>query len=288
MKNAIACFAALFAWISFAAEKPAVDGAEPGLWTMDFEAARKVAAEKKLPILINFTGSDWCGWCKHMDKEVFSQDAWKTYAKDNLMLVWIDFPKDKTLVPEKYVKRNADLSKFFEIEGYPAYIVLDADGKNQIGQLGADQEITPALFISHLKSILKKRPAEVEKALKGLPEKTAQEYAEAQKKIEAARSELKALEQNYEKKSSELHTQLEALEKQMDTIRTDAAVAKLPKDKADAYKEKKTRFDKVTGEFQAWINSKPERNDANTAKFDAWRKELSALELDMQTLLEQP
>jgi len=286
MKNALACLASLVAFVSFAADKPATEGAEPGQWTMDFDAARKVAAEKKLPILINFTGSDWCAWCKHMDKEVFSQEAWKTYAKDNLILVWIDFPQDKTLVPEKYVKRNAELSKFFEIEGYPAYIVLDADGKNQIGQLGADQEINPTLFISHLKSILKKRPSEIEKMIKGLPEKTAQEYAESQKKLEAARAEQKALNESYEKKSAELHTQIDALEKRLETIRTAATLATLPKEKADAYSAKKASFDKINDEFQAWIATRPERNDANTAKYDTWRKELSKLEVEMQALLD--
>ena len=77
----------------------ATSGAELGKWTMDFDAAKTLAAEKEVPILINFTGSDWCGWCKLMDREVFSKAEWQQYAAESLVLVWIDFPRDKALVP---------------------------------------------------------------------------------------------------------------------------------------------------------------------------------------------
>jgi len=287
MKKSIACLVSLLALSASAADKPATEGATPGQWTMDFEAARKVAVEKKLPILINFTGSDWCGWCKHMDKEVFSQEAWIAYAKENLMLVWIDFPKDKGLVPEKYVSRNKALSELFGIEGYPAYIILDSDGKNQLGQLGADQEINPALFIARLKGVLKNRASEVEKLLNTLPEKTAQEYRITAKKLEDTRTELKALEDSYKKKNADLHAQIESTEKRLDAIRIEASFTKLPKEKAIAYTAKKSQHDKVSAELEAWIATRPERNDANSKKYSAWREELATLEADMQKLLEQ-
>ena len=51
-----------------AADKVELEGASVGVWTMDFDAAVKLAGEKKLPLILNFTGSDWCGWCKLMDK----------------------------------------------------------------------------------------------------------------------------------------------------------------------------------------------------------------------------
>ena len=73
------------------AEKAASEGAETGKRTQDYEAALKLAKDKELPILINFTGSDWCGWCKLMDKNVFAQDVWKEYAAKNVVLVTIDF-----------------------------------------------------------------------------------------------------------------------------------------------------------------------------------------------------
>ena len=287
MKNAIACLASLLALTALAADKPVTEGATPGQWTMDFEAAKKVAAEKKLPILINFTGSDWCGWCKHMDKEVFSQDAWRSYAKENLMLVWIDFPHDPSLVPEKYVARNKALSDQFGVEGYPAYLILDDDGKKQLGQLGADQEITPTLFITRLKGVMKNRSAEVDKLLSTLPEKVAQDYRATAKKLEDSRTELKASEETYKKKTAELQALIAATDKRLDAIRIDAFLAKLPKEKAADYTAKKAQHDKVNAELEAWIATRPERNDANTKKYSAWREELATLEAGMQKVLDQ-
>lgn len=133
------------------AERPVTEGAKVGEWTMDFEAAKTLAKEKNLTMLLNFTGSDWCGWCKLMDKNVFSTDDWKKYAKDKFVLVFIDFPKDKSLVPAKRAEANKALSVKMGVQGYPAYILLAADGEKQLGQLGASKDATPASFIQGIK-----------------------------------------------------------------------------------------------------------------------------------------
>ena len=92
-----------FTAVSLFAASPATEGAKVGEWTMDFDAAKTLAKEKNLPILMNFTGSDWCGWCKVMDRSVFSKPKWDAYAKKNLVLVFIDFPQNKALVPMHFV-----------------------------------------------------------------------------------------------------------------------------------------------------------------------------------------
>ncbi len=286
MKTGIACLASLLTLAAAAAEKPATEGAVPGQWTMDMDAAKKVAAEKKLPLLLNFTGSDWCGWCKHMDKEVFSKDAWGAYAKDNLVLVWIDFPNDKTLVPDKFVARNKSLSESYGVEGYPTYIVLDDDGQTKLGQLGADQEISPEKFIGSIKNLLGNRAAEIDALLKSLPEKTAQDYRAATKKKTEAETELKNLKASFEKKSEELDKSIDDQEKRLDDIRLEARLAKLPKEKADAYRAKNARLTAVNAELKTWIATRPEKNDENTKKFNAWRDEIATLEKDLSTLIE--
>ncbi len=134
-----------------AEDKVQIDGAEAGHWTMDFDAAVKLAAEKKLPMMLNFTGSDWCGWCKLMDKNVFAEEVWQKFAADKVVLVTLDFPKDKTIVPEKYVSRNNELKDQFGVRGFPTYVVLDSDGKTKLGQLGAGKDKTPATFIDEFK-----------------------------------------------------------------------------------------------------------------------------------------
>ncbi len=131
----------------------ATEGATPGAWTMDAEAALKLAKEQNKVILLNFTGSDWCGWCKLMDRKVFSQAAWQAYAKEHLVLVWVDFPKDKGLVPKDRAQKNKALAAQYEVQGYPTYIVLSPEGK-EIGRLGADREATPESFIADLEERL--------------------------------------------------------------------------------------------------------------------------------------
>lgn len=154
------------------AENPvALEGAKVGEWTMDYDAALKLAGEKNLPLMLNFTGSDWCHWCQHMDKAVFGQEAWKKFAADNLILVTIDFPEDPKRVPENLVERNAKLKAKYSIQGYPTYMVIDSDGQTVLGQLGADQEITPDSFIGEIKSVTRFSKASVEAYCKANPDK---------------------------------------------------------------------------------------------------------------------
>ena len=135
-------------------EAPAIDGAEAGVWTQDYDAARKLAKEKKLPIFLTFTGSDWCGWCQLMEKNVFSSASWKKWAKKNIVLVWIDFPNNKKLVPQKYVDRNKNLAGEFGVRGFPTYIILDSDGVTRKGQMGASREASAKSFIKELEAII--------------------------------------------------------------------------------------------------------------------------------------
>ncbi|HAS81822.1 MAG TPA: hypothetical protein DCS43_03895 [Verrucomicrobia bacterium] len=129
--------------------------AQPGVWTQDIDAAKVVAKEKAMPILLNFTGSDWCSWCKVMDKNVFSQPEWDAYATDKLLLVKLDFPRDKSLVPAAYVPRNEELKTQFDVAGFPTYVLLDGDGETELGRLGSGKDKTPASFAQEVDRVLR-------------------------------------------------------------------------------------------------------------------------------------
>ncbi len=131
------------------------DGYQSGKWTMDIQAARKYAKEHNLPIFLNFTGSDWCVWCKLMEKKVFSKQEFYDKTKDKIVLVWIDFPRDKSLVPEKYRERNKKLANAFGIRGFPTYVILDSNG-NELGRLGATRDPNVRLFLKDLFKIIGK------------------------------------------------------------------------------------------------------------------------------------
>src|SRR4029453_9987213 len=102
--------------------------AEELKWLTDAAKAQTQAkAEKKL-VLLDFTGSDWCGWCIKLNKEVFSKPEFAEYAKKNLVLVEVDFPRRKKL-SDALAKANGALQSKYDIEGYPTLVILDANGK---------------------------------------------------------------------------------------------------------------------------------------------------------------
>ena len=129
-------------------------GVEPGKWTQDLDAAKKYAAEKDMPLFVMFTGSDWCFWCKLMDTDVFSADTFFNFAKEKLVLVAIDYPKDKSKVPEAFQARNKELGSTFRVQGVPTYVILKPDGKTEVGRLSAGKGKTPESFIKEVESVL--------------------------------------------------------------------------------------------------------------------------------------
>ncbi len=97
-------------------------------WLTSFpEAAQQASNEGKL-LLLDFTGSDWCGWCMKLDAETFSRPEFIKYAGENLVLVQIDFPMHKALSDE-LKKANRALKKQYKVEGFPTVVVVKPDGK---------------------------------------------------------------------------------------------------------------------------------------------------------------
>ena len=119
-------------------------------WLDDLERAKAQARAENKKILLDFTGSDWCGWCKKLDKEVFSQPAWKDYAAKHLVLVEVDFPRGFQL-PEATKKQNDELAKKFSVRGYPTIVITSASGAKK-GELGY-VEGGPDAFIKALKKV---------------------------------------------------------------------------------------------------------------------------------------
>lgn len=178
-----------FSLTAQAEDKVTLEGATVGEWTMDYTAAVALAKDEKLPLLLNFTGSDWCGWCKLMDENVFAKKEWKDFAAKNVLLVTLDFPRDETIVPEKYADRNKELQEKFGVRGYPTYIILDSDGETKLGQLGAGRDKTPESFINEFKTVVRMSDAAIEEYVKANPDK-ADDYKAAIQEIKDAKKAL--------------------------------------------------------------------------------------------------
>lgn len=98
-------------------------------WTSDFEAARKQAAAENKSLLIDFTGSDWCVWCKKLRQEVFEKEPFATRAGEKFVFVELDYPNDKSLVTEAVAAQNASLLKRYPVKGYPTVLLCDPEGR---------------------------------------------------------------------------------------------------------------------------------------------------------------
>jgi protein disulfide-isomerase len=123
-------------------------------WTTDYKAALTTAKAQNKKVLLDFTGSDWCGYCKLLDNEVFTKQSFKDFADKNYVLVTVDFPQQKQS-PDDVKTQNDALGKQFGIDGYPTLILLDADGKELGRQVGYDPGSGPDAIIAKLKSFNK-------------------------------------------------------------------------------------------------------------------------------------
>jgi thioredoxin-related protein len=107
---------------------------ESGKWYTSLEEAAKVSMTTGKPIMANFTGSDWCGWCKKLKKEVFDKTEFKNWANENIVLLDVDFPRRVTQTDE-LKKQNRELQQMFKVGGYPTIHVFNVvvkDGKLQL------------------------------------------------------------------------------------------------------------------------------------------------------------
>lgn len=117
-------------------------------WQTDYAKALERAKAENKRVLLDFTGSDWCGPCIQLNRRVFSRPEFAAYAEKNLILVEIDYPQGKRQSPE-LVKQNEKLAKQYGIEekGYPTVVLLDPSGKIVRELNGYDGE-TPADMIA--------------------------------------------------------------------------------------------------------------------------------------------
>jgi thioredoxin-related protein len=101
------------------------------VWEVDVKKAADIAIAEKKPLFLFYTGSDWCGVCKKLQNEVFSQPQFIKWAKKNVIPVELDYPRNKEPDP-RFVEINSTMKEMFGITGFPT-IVFAAPSKNKNG-----------------------------------------------------------------------------------------------------------------------------------------------------------
>jgi thioredoxin-related protein len=97
-------------------------------WETDLKKAQEQAKATNKLVFLDFTGSDWCGYCIRLNRDILSQPQFKDYANKNLVLVEIDFPRRKEQSVDLR-KQNQELAEQYRIEGFPTIIVLSGSGR---------------------------------------------------------------------------------------------------------------------------------------------------------------
>lgn len=121
--------------------KPTVDANRKAKWLTKMDKAQEQAKETGLPILVLFTGTSWCPYCIKLEKEVFSDSAFETFANQNLVLLKLEFGPGGT--PSN--KKDGTLQKEFGVKGFPTYFLTDATG-TKLAQGGYHAGINPSVF----------------------------------------------------------------------------------------------------------------------------------------------
>ncbi len=132
------------------------------VWHTDMVTAVDKAIAEKKPLLLFFTGSDWCGWCKRLQAEVFFMPEFEKWAKDNVVLLELDFPR-RTEQPEELKQQNTNIQQMFGVRGYPTiWFVTPTKNGTEIGfgKIGTTGYVNggPQAWIAEAERILTAQP----------------------------------------------------------------------------------------------------------------------------------
>ena len=124
-------------------------------WNTDIKIAKEIASKESKPIILVFQGSDWCAPCIKLDREIWSTEAFKKYAKENYVMLKADFPRKKNnALSETQTKANGLLAEKYNKRGFfPFVVVLDSKGK-VLGE-SSYKKTTPENYIKELNAFTK-------------------------------------------------------------------------------------------------------------------------------------
>ena len=272
----------------------AVKGAQLGQWTMDIDAAAALAKEQDLPLLYNFTGSDWCAYCQAMREQVFARPEWQEFAARKLVLVTVDRPEDVGLVPKRYRERNAELHQQYRIESIPTYVLLEADNATPLDRFGLPPHGPDVFaFIRQIIAATRARPSEVAAFTKGMAPEAAAEYRELLAKKEEIRRTINAWFATGPEKSAENDAVFSQFQKRLadaEQLVQEVEISKALAELDDGAEQSRKMLDsveeyaKLLGELQTarselleWLLRRPENTVKNRRTVESMKTRIATL-----------
>lgn len=98
-------------------------------WHTDFATAQKLAKAENKPIVLDFTGSDWCGWCITMRRQVLDTPEFLAYARETFVLMEVDLPHNTAKMTPQQLQQNRELMQRYQVEVFPTVLVISPDGE---------------------------------------------------------------------------------------------------------------------------------------------------------------
>jgi len=142
--------------------KKTIQAQEELTWHTDMSKATDISIKENKPMFLFFTGSDWCGWCIRLQKEVFKTPEFIKWAKENVVLVELDFPR-KNEQTDAVKMQNAQLQQQLQVRGYPTVWFVSAvktdEGKVNLTALGSTGYVAggPEKWLEGANQIIKKK-----------------------------------------------------------------------------------------------------------------------------------
>jgi|FLOH01.1.fsa_nt_gi thioredoxin-related protein len=170
---------------------------QASVWYADFDLAAAAAQEQGKDLLVDFTGSDWCGWCIKLDEQVFDHEAFLKPAQEKFILLKLDFPNgEEAIAAVPNPKRNEELQGKYKVGGFPTVLLMTATGE-VFGQTGYE-DMTPEEYVANLAKL----SSEGKAAIKAVKELVAQ-YQTAEDKLSIVKLAIDQLGKNADKPGAE-------------------------------------------------------------------------------------
>ncbi|NMA41910.1 MAG: thioredoxin family protein [Oligosphaeraceae bacterium] len=249
------------------------DTAKVGVWTTNYDAALKLAEQEQLPIILNFTGSDWCRYCKILMRDVFSQQEWQDWVADKFILVYLDFPRNPELINAELMAQNAKLREQFQVEAFPSLLVLEHDG-NLLGQVVMREDNSVRTVQRNLRAINRRRKTVVQQIIAAMPEAQRQETQAMYDKIQQDSKLLSDMIKEHEENMQKLQLNIIEMSEKTEKAIVDSIVVRLSPEKQAEYQNAKQEMQTLSEQLSQWLERKPEQSEQNILLYRNFQKQL--------------